>query len=248
MGSMPPPPAQWGASHSNAKGSDSLPSWCLGPLDDIIMMTGGDVYDDALLSDTFDMADDGICQELGGIAGGAVERPASCPPAMMLLPGQRGMASPHKIVRSSTPQVGLSELLGLPSERAGSEFTSLHSQLEQLQQTVAREAREGLLASAFCATRFSGDNAAAATSTWVADFGHGAASRSQDGSTSPNTSGSVEGSSTVAAGGPIGLKLRKSASLLDLVARRCHGSFGVEMHQADDGAAVLQDEAMHVAA
>jgi hypothetical protein len=214
-----------------------------------MMMTGGDVYDDALLSDTFDMADDGICQELGGIAGpagGAVERPASCPPAMMLLPGQRGMASPHKIVRSSTPQVGLSELLGLPSGRAGSEFTSLHSQLEQLQQTVAREAREGL-ASAFGATCSSGDNAAAATSTWVADVGHGAASRSQDGSTSPNTSGSVEGSSTVAAGGPIGLKLRKSASLLDLVARRCHGSFGVEM-QSDDGAAVLQDEAMHVAA
>ena len=195
-------------------GPGGLPGWCLGPLGDAdLMLMGGAEYEDALLSgpsadfDVVNLAMEAPC------------RPASAPPAAMQ-PLPHGLGGPL----AQLPQLSRPLL-----HRSDSTFTSLEAQVAQLQQEVAREAA-CLLATAATAKQQgaaaeqvqSGLTSAVdvTTTAWTADGTSGGG----DGSSSPNTSGSAAGSSATLAFGPIGLKLRKSESLLDLVAARCSAS------------------------
>ena len=195
-------------------GPGGLPGWCLDPLGDAdLMLMGSAEYEDALLSgpsadfDVVNLAMEAPC------------RPASAPPAAMQ-PPPHGLGGPLELL----PQLSRTLL-----HCSDSTFTSLDAQVAQLQQEVAREAA-CLLATAAAAKQQCGaaeqlqsglTSAVDVTTTaWTADGTSGGG----DGSSSPNTSGSAAGSSATLAFGPIGLKLRKSESLLNLVAARCSAS------------------------
>ena len=202
-------------------GPDNLPGWCLGPLGDAdLMILGGADYEDALLAANtdFDVATLGLEEPY---------RPASAPPV-----AAHGPALPGLGPLATLPQLG-----GPLLPRSDSGFTSMQAQVEQLQQEVAREAACLLATAAASKLRPGGAEpvqsgltsaveATTTTTAWTADGTSGG-----DGSSSPNTSGSAAGSSATLAFGPLGLKLRKSESLLDLVAMRC--SAGLEAPAAE---------------